>query len=106
MGVYPIAFGAGADSTGVGDVMLSQEMPRTLGLILYREYQEGASIDELSSALSLPPVWVEERIEAARLCMEMQVRVECVPTPTPRARRARRRRPAINIESAKKRRSR
>jgi len=86
--------------------MLSQQTPRTLGLILYREFQDGASIDELSSALRLPPLWIEERIEAARLCLEKQVRVECVPTPRPRARRAVRRRPAVSIESTKKRRSR
>jgi len=54
-------------------------MPQMLGFLLYREVQDGASVEELSAALHLPRPWLEERIEAARLCLEKQVRVERVP---------------------------
>jgi hypothetical protein len=52
-----------------------------LGLLLYRERQHGTSVEEISAVLGLPESWVEERIEAARLCLEMQVRVESCPMP-------------------------
>jgi len=50
--------------------------PSLLPLILYREYREGASVRELAIAFGLRERWVEEHIEAVRLCMERQIRVE------------------------------
>lgn len=61
--------------------MLAGQLPRVLGFVIYREHQDGASVEELSTALNLPSSWVEERIEAVRLCLERQVRVEVRPTP-------------------------
>ena len=63
------------------NVMLVEQLPRVLGFVIYREYQEGASVEELSAALHLPSSWVEERIEAVRMCLERQVRVELRPIP-------------------------
>ena len=64
--------------------MLAAQSPRSLGFLMYREYEDGASIEELSAALHAPPEWIEERIEAARLCLEKQVRIELCPVPRPR----------------------
>ena len=63
--------------------MLAQQLPRVLGFVIYREYQDGASVEELSAALNLPVNWIEERIEAVRMCLERQVRVELRPMPRP-----------------------
>ena len=43
---------------------------------LYADYKQGATIEELSASFSLPAHWVAERIEAARLCIEKQVRLD------------------------------
>lgn len=43
---------------------------------LYADYKQGATIEELSTNFSLPVHWVAERIEAARLCIEKQVRLD------------------------------
>ena len=64
--------------------MLVQQLPRVLGFVIYREYQDGATVEELSAALNLPPTWVEERIEAVRMCLERQVRIELRPMPRTR----------------------
>ena len=81
--------------------MLTQQLPRVLGFVIYREHQEGASVDELSAALNLPPSWIEERIEAVRMCLERQVRVEV--RPVPRVRRSAR---SLSTESKSRRRNR
>src|SRR5208283_1948465 len=64
-----------------GDRVHAKQLPRALGFIIYREHLDGASVEELSEALHVPQPWVEERIEAVRLCLEKQVRVECKPIP-------------------------
>jgi hypothetical protein len=69
---------------------------------MYREYEDGASIEELSAALHAPTEWIEERIEAVRLCLEKQIRIEL--RPVPRLRRARASR--FSTGSGSKRRSR
>jgi hypothetical protein len=84
-------------------MMLAARLPRTLGFLMYREYEDGASIEELSAALRAPVEWVEERIEAARLCIEKQIRIELRPVPRARPRRASVRR--FNTGSESKRRS-
>ncbi len=82
--------------------MLTTQMPRALGLLVYREYQDGATIDELSEALHIPAQWIEERIEAVRLCLEKQIRIELRPLPHARIRTSAK----INSGSRKRRRSR
>jgi hypothetical protein len=84
--------------------MATQQSPRLFGLLIYREHQDGASVEELSAALQMPSRWIEERIEAVRLCMEKQVRVELTPVPRPK-RIARTRTAGVSIRSANKRRS-
>ncbi len=61
--------------------MLLPQTPRTFGLQLYREHQDGVSVEDLSAALRMPRAWIAERIEAVRLCMEKQVRIELRPVP-------------------------
>jgi hypothetical protein len=48
---------------------------RSFGLSLYDFHLEGVSAKELAKAYSLPVTFVEERIEAARLCVRYQVKL-------------------------------
>jgi len=77
-------------------MLAATQSPRSLGFLMYREYEDGASIEELSAALHAPPEWIRERIEAVRLCLEKQVRIELRPMPRSR----------FNTESVSRRRSR
>ncbi len=43
---------------------------------LYSDYKNGMTPKELATYFSLLVHWVEERIEAARLCIEKQIRLE------------------------------
>jgi hypothetical protein len=45
-------------------------------LSLYDFHLQGVSASELASAYSLPVSWVEERLEAVRLCLKYQVEVK------------------------------
>ena len=40
-----------------------------IGFALLAAYEGGIAMSELASRLDLPEDWVEERIEAARLCV-------------------------------------
>ena len=42
---------------------------------LYAENKNGAPIQQLAKTLGLTPAWIEERIEAARVCIEQQGRI-------------------------------
>ncbi len=62
-------------------------MPETLANLLYdnylpfrlyAEHKNGVTPAQLAASFSLSVPWVEERIEAARLCIEKQVRLELV----------------------------
>ena len=46
---------------------------------LYSESKLGAALPDLARRYSLPLAYAEERLEAARLCFEQQIRVEYVP---------------------------
>jgi hypothetical protein len=48
---------------------------KSFGFSLYDFHLEGVSAAELATAYSLPETWVEERIEAIRLCLKYQVKV-------------------------------
>ncbi len=61
--------------------MMSTQTPHILSLLLYRESQHGATVEELAMAFGLPLWWIQERIEAVRLCLEKQVRVQVVRRP-------------------------
>lgn len=45
---------------------------------LYAEHKRGASSAQLAAAFARSVPWIEERIEATRLMVEKQVRVELV----------------------------
>jgi hypothetical protein len=42
---------------------------------LHAEHKNGVSVQQLASTLGLSAAWVEERIEAARVCIEQQGRI-------------------------------
>jgi len=48
---------------------------RSLAFSLYEFSLAGVSAKELAASHSLPPDWVEERIEAVRLCLKYQVKL-------------------------------
>ncbi|MDQ2949515.1 MAG: hypothetical protein M3Y27_26855 [Acidobacteriota bacterium] len=48
---------------------------RSLPFHLYDFHLEGISAKELAAAHSLPVDWVEERIEAVRLCLKYQTKL-------------------------------
>jgi hypothetical protein len=43
---------------------------------LYSDHKQGVSVHQLAGSLCLPVSWVQERIEAARLCIEKQERIK------------------------------
>jgi hypothetical protein len=45
---------------------------------LYADHKLGADPAELAATFSLPVRWVEERLEAMRLCIEKQVHLDCL----------------------------
>ena len=45
---------------------------------LYADHKSGSTAAAIAAEYGLPVLWVEERIEAARLCIEKQVRLEPV----------------------------
>jgi hypothetical protein len=47
---------------------------RSFAFHLYDFHFDGVSAKELASAYSLPTHWVEERIEAVRLCLKFQAK--------------------------------
>ncbi len=48
---------------------------RRLTFSLYDFHLAGVSASELAQAFDLPLYWVEERLEAVRLCLKYQVRL-------------------------------
>ena len=54
---------------------------KSFGLSLYDFNLEGISAKELADAYRLPETWVQERIEAARLCLKYQVSVSVKSAP-------------------------
>ena len=45
---------------------------------LYADFRHGLTPEELGHEYCMPVRWIEERVEAARLCLEKQVRIELV----------------------------
>jgi len=52
---------------------------KSLAFSLYDFHLEGISAKELAADYSLPIGWVEERIEAVRLCLKYQVKLSVGP---------------------------
>ncbi|HEY1213600.1 MAG TPA: hypothetical protein VGE93_08210 [Bryobacteraceae bacterium] len=70
-----------ADTT-VFDLLYDEYFP----FRLYADYMLGRSAKELAVEFSLSENWIAERIEAVRLCVEKQVRLNLVTAvPTSRA---------------------
>lgn len=70
------------------DVLHNNLFDEYLPFRLYADHKQGSTVNELAREFSLPASWVAERIEAARLCIEMQVRLE-LPFPATRTKTAR-----------------
>jgi hypothetical protein len=51
----------------------------SLPFSLYDFHHNGVSAAELAKAYALPLPWVEERLEAVRLCLQYQVDVQLSP---------------------------
>jgi hypothetical protein len=51
----------------------------SLPLYLYACYLSGDSVQELADEYNLSPHWVQERIEAVRMALNMQVRLKINP---------------------------
>jgi hypothetical protein len=54
---------------------------KSFRLHLYDCHLEGVSVKELADFYVLPETWVEERIEATRLCLKFQVQLSFSKTP-------------------------
>ncbi len=61
----------GSRSDSVFDVLYDEYLP----FRLYADYMLGSSITELARKFALSEHWVAERIEALRLCIGKQVRL-------------------------------
>ena len=57
---------------------------RSLAFSLYDFHLQGVSPRELASTYSLPADWVEERIEAVRLCLKYQVKLSVAVSANPK----------------------
>lgn len=63
------------------DVALFRLYEENTTFRLYADYNSGMSISELAQLCSRSEHWVKERIEATRLCLQKQVRIELTPDP-------------------------
>jgi len=43
---------------------------------LYADFKRGVTLEALAEEYWMPLPWIEERIEAARLCIEKQIRID------------------------------
>jgi hypothetical protein len=62
----------------VGVMLLAN---RSFPFSLYDFHLAGVSAKELAAAYSLPVTWIEERIEAVRLCLKFQVKLSVASAP-------------------------
>jgi len=62
---------ASSSSSTVFDVLYDEYLP----FRLYADYMLGTSEAKLARKFALPEHWIRERIEAMRLCIEKQIRL-------------------------------
>jgi hypothetical protein len=60
------------------DAVLNALYEQCLPFRLYADHQYGLTVEELACLANKPAHWVAERIEAMRLCLEKQIRLELV----------------------------
>ena len=58
------------------DAVLNALYEQHLPFRLYADHKHGLTVEELARLSNKPVYWVEERIEAMRLCLEKQVRLD------------------------------
>ncbi|MDQ2775617.1 MAG: hypothetical protein M3Y57_11980 [Acidobacteriota bacterium] len=63
------------------DTALLRLYDQSITFRLYADHANGMSVPELSMLCSRSERWVQERIEATRLCLEKQVRIDLPPEP-------------------------
>lgn len=56
------------------DVALNRLCTQNVGIGLFVDHLAGATIKDLAAQCAKSEIWVRERIEAARLCLERQIR--------------------------------
>jgi hypothetical protein len=61
---------------------ITQLFAESIAFRLYVAHSEGLSVKRLAQIYSRPEHWVTERIEAARLCLTKQTRIELSPDPS------------------------
>jgi hypothetical protein len=52
----------------------------SISFSLYADYSKGVTVADLARRCSRSEIWIRERIEAARLCLEKQVRIVVPPS--------------------------
>ena len=63
------------------DIALFRLYEQSIAFRLYADHASGIRVPELSMLCSRSEQWVSERIEAIRLCLEKQVRIDLPPEP-------------------------
>ena len=58
------------------DTVLNTLYEQHLPFRLYADHKHGLTLAELACLSGKPEYWVEERIEAMRLCLEKQIRFD------------------------------
>ena len=58
------------------DAALNRFCTQNTGVALFVDHLAGMSIEDLAVRCARPESWVCERIEAARLCLDRQIRFE------------------------------
>jgi hypothetical protein len=58
------------------DEVLNALYEQHLPFRLYADHKHGLTVEELACLSNKPVYWVEERIEAMRLCLEKQIRFD------------------------------
>lgn len=65
-----------------GDTARYRLFNESISFRLYSAHSTGTSVHDLAKLCARSESWVSERIEAARLCLEKQVRIALPPEPS------------------------
>jgi hypothetical protein len=64
------------------DAALNRFCTQNPGIGLFVDHLAGLKIEDLAARCARSESWINERIEAARLCLERQIRFELTGTPS------------------------
>ena len=60
----------------MSDAVLNALYEHSLPFRLYADHKYGLTVEELACVSNKPVYWIEEQIEAMRLCLEKQIRFD------------------------------